>query len=86
MLAALTPLTGNSDGLENGGYGMTVYGNLVSVITEAYYITNNAQAWRYLYDLNVEGVSNLVMEEADAEVKGLADYFVSQTGGKGGRK
>ena len=46
MLAALTPLTGNGDGLLNGGYGMTVYGNLVSVITEAYFITNDAKATR----------------------------------------
>ena len=87
MLAALVPLTGQSEGLENGGYGMTVYGNLVSVLTEAYYITNDAKAWRYLYDLNAEGVSNLVVEEADAQVRGLADYFASRTsGGKGGRK
>ncbi len=86
MLAALTPLTGNSDGLENGGYGMTVYGNLVSVITEAYYITNDAKASRYLSDLNADGTSKLVIEEADAQVKGLSDYFASQTGGKGRSK
>ena len=85
LLAELTPLTGNSDGLENGGYGMTVYGNLVSVITEAYFITNDAKASRYLYDLNAEGVSNLVLEEANAQVKGISDYFASQTSGGGGR-
>mgnify|MGYP001558801993 FL=1 len=85
LLAALTPLTGNSDGLENGGYGMTVYGNLVSVITEAYFITNDAKASRYLNDLNAEGVSNLVIQEADAQVKGISDYFASQTSGGGGR-
>lgn len=85
MLAALTPLTGNPEGLENGGYGMTVYGNLVSVITEAYYITNDGKASRYLNDLNADGVSNLVIEETDAQVKGLSDYFISQTSGGGGR-
>ena len=87
MLAALTPLTGNGDGLLNGGYGMTVYGNLVSVITEAYFISNDAQATRYL-DLNdrTDGVSNLVLEEANAQVKGISDYFASlSSGGKGGR-
>lgn len=87
MLAALTPLTGNSDGLLNGGYGMTVYGNLVSVITEAYFITNDAKATRYL-DLNdrTNGVSNLVLEEVDAQVKGISDYFASlSSGSKGGR-
>lgn len=87
MLAALIPLTGNSEGLENGGYGMTVYGNLVSALTEAYYITNDTKAWRYLYDLNTDGVSNLVLEEADMQVQGLSDYFAGQTsGGRGGRK
>lgn len=85
MLAALLPLSGNSEGLEHGGYGMTVYGNLISVITEAYYITNDIKAWRYLYDLNAEGVSNLVLEEANAQVKGLTDYFTSKTSGGNGR-
>ncbi|TSD04231.1 MAG: hypothetical protein Greene071436_156 [Parcubacteria group bacterium Greene0714_36] len=85
MLVALTPLTGNSDGLENGGYGMTVYGNLVSVITEAYFITNDAKADRYLNGPKTDGVSNLVIEEADAQMKGMADYFASQTSGGGGK-
>lgn len=85
LLAALTPLTGKSDGLENGGYGMTVYGNLISVITEAYFITNDAKASRYLNDLNADGISNLVIEEADMQVKGISDYFASQTSGGGGK-
>ncbi|MEK7660219.1 MAG: N-acetylmuramoyl-L-alanine amidase, partial [Patescibacteria group bacterium] len=41
LLGALTPLTQKNEGLLNGGYGMTVYKNLVSTITEAFYITNN---------------------------------------------
>lgn len=87
MLAALLPLTGASEGLENGGYGMTVYGNLVSVLTEAYYITNDTKAWQYLYDLNTDGVSNLVIEEVNLQAQGLSGYFSSQTsGGRGGRK
>ena len=84
LLAALTPLTGNSDGLENGGYGMTVYGNLVSVITEAYFITNDAKAESYLNGPKTDGVSNLVIKEADAQVKGISGYFASQTSGGGG--
>ena len=83
---ALLPLTGIDEGYLHGGYGMTVYKNLVSAITEAYYITNDAQAWRYLNDLNADGVSNLVLEEADAQVQGLSDYFASQTDGGGGGK
>src|SRR3990167_10999819 len=83
---ALLPLTGKDEGYLHGGYGITVYKNLVSAITEAYYITNDAQAWRYLNDLNADGVSNLVLEEADAQVQVLSDYFASQTDGGGGGK
>ena len=85
---SLLPLTQKPEGMLNGGYGMTVYKNLVSAITEAYYITNDAKASRYLNDLNAEGVSNLVLEEANAQVKGISDYFylASQTGGKGGKR
>ena len=82
---ALLPLTGIDEGYLHGGYGMTVYKNLVSVITEAYYITNDGKAFSYLNDLNADGTSKLVIEEADAQVKGLSDYFASQTGGKGGK-
>mgnify|MGYP001571172626 CR=1 FL=1 len=78
MLAALIPLTGNSDGLENGGYGMTVYGNLVSVITEAYYITNDGEARAWLSGTRTP-------QEVDAQIAGLTSYFASQTGGKGGK-
>ena len=84
---ALLPLTGIDEGYLHGGYGMTVYKNLVSVITEAYYITNDEKAARYLNDLNADGISNLVIEEADAQVAGLANYFASQSsGGKGRNK
>src|SRR3989338_701901 len=78
---ALLPLTGRDEGYLHGGYGMTVYKNLVSAITEAYYITNDAQAERYLFDLNADGVSNLVIEEADAQLQGLSDYFAGQSDG-----
>ncbi len=81
---SLLPLTDKPEGFLHGGYGMTVYKNLVSVITEAYYITNDEKAARYLNDLNPDGISSLVLEEADAQVAGLASYFASQSsGGKG---
>lgn len=82
---ALLPLTNKDEGYLHGGYGMTVYKNLVSSITEAYYITNDAKAARYV-DPNdtTNGISNLVLEEADAQVQGLSDYFASQTDGGGG--
>ena len=82
---SLLPLTNSDEGFLHGGYGMTVYKNLVSVITEAYYITNDEKALRYLRDLNADGVSNLVLEEADAQMKGLSDYFASQTSRRKGR-
>ena len=82
---SLLKLTNKPEGMLNGGYGMTVYKNLVSAITEAYYITNDEKAARYLNDLNADGTRKLVIEEVDAQVKGISDYFASQTGGKGGR-
>lgn len=94
MLAALTPLTGNSDGLLNGGYGMTVYGNLVSTITEAYFITNDCEAELYLSQTTTSPSCNKTIypdgdrvdQEAQLQVAGLSNYFAAQTsGGKGGR-
>lgn len=77
---SLLPLTNSDEGYLHGGYGMTVYKNLVSVITEAYYITNDTEAERYLNNKDVQ-----VGKEVDAQIAGLTNYFVSQTGGKGGR-
>lgn len=100
MLSALVPLTGRSEGLENGGYGITVYGNLISVLTEAYYVTNDCEAELYLYSIGDPRITDLsqwckdkgyVLEhridrEAQLQVDGLSAYFGSQTGGRGGRK
>ena len=100
MLAALTPLTGNGDGLLHGGYGMTVYGNIISVITEAYYITNDCEAELYLYSkgqltdtevssqckTGVYTLENRIDREVQLQVNGLSDYFSSPTGGKGRNK
>lgn len=99
LLGALTPLTGKSEGLLNGGYGMTVYKNLVSSITEAYYITNDCEAELYLYskgsladtsqsckDAGYQ-LENRIDREADLQVLGLTNYFNALgSGGKGGGK
>ncbi len=96
LLGALTPLTGKSEGLLNGGYGMTVYKNLVSSITEAYYITNDCEAELYLYskgsiidtsqsckDAGYQ-IENRIDREADLQVLGLTNYFNTLgSGGKG---
>lgn len=99
LLTALTPLTGDSEGMLNGGYGMTVYKNLVSAITEAYYITNDCEAELYLYSKNqltdiqvspqcktgVYILENRIEREADLQVAGLSNYFDSQSSGGGGK-
>lgn len=66
------------EGYLSGGYGITVYNHLVSALTEAYYITNDAEAERYLAGARVT-------EEVDAQFLGLTNYFAANSGGKGGR-
>lgn len=88
---SLLPLTNKNEGMLNGGYGMTVYKNLVSAITEAYYITNDCEAELYLYKKTITASCNKtiypdgdrVNQEAQLQVDGLSKYFTSQTGGKG---
>ncbi|MFA4818673.1 MAG: N-acetylmuramoyl-L-alanine amidase [Patescibacteria group bacterium] len=76
---SLLPLTNKPEGMLNGGYGMTVYKNLVSTITEAYYITNDDEARLWLSGTRTP-------EEVDAQIVGLTNYFASQSsGGKGGK-
>lgn len=75
---ALVPLTGVDEGYLKGGYGMTVYGNLVSAITEAYYITNDTEAEAYL-------AGTRVGDEVEAQFSGLNNYF-SNPPKKGGRR
>lgn len=79
LLNALWPLTGSNEGMLNGGYGMTVYKNLVSSITEAYYITSDDEARLWLSGTRTP-------QEVDAQIAGLSNYFASQTGGRGGPK
>jgi N-acetylmuramoyl-L-alanine amidase len=65
-------------GLLNGGYGITVYGKLVSVLSEAYYVTNDWEAQQLL-----SGSGGRIADEAAALFTGLAAYFASQ-GSDGG--
>ena len=60
------------EGLDHGGYGMTVYGKLVSVLTEAYYITNTWEA-----EQHIAGTGERVEDEAAALFDGLLSYFAS---------
>ena len=87
LLDVLVPLTGSNEGLDNGGYGMTVFGHLVSALTEAYYITNTQEATWYLDGIktsvctNEDGsnyqvlIGSRVNQEADALYQGLLNYF-----------
>lgn len=78
------------EGYDNGGYGITVYGHLVSALTEAYYITNDWEANQYLAGtpfLTPSGYAVLtgsrVDQEAQALYQGMSNYFSSNSGGKG---
>jgi len=70
------------EGLDHGGYGMTVYGHLVSALTEAYYITNDWEAEQYLNGTSTRVcdnksvlIGNRINQEADALYQGLFNYF-----------
>ncbi|MCH8050361.1 hypothetical protein IIB51_03110, partial [Patescibacteria group bacterium] len=56
------------------GYGMTVYGSLPGVLTEAYFITNTDAACDFVGD------RTRVHAEAQAMHDGLMEYF-TQSGG-----
>lgn len=85
----------NNEGYLSGGYGMTVYGHLVSALTEAYYITNDCEAELYLYQTTLTPSCNKTIypdgdrvdREANLHVSGLTNYFASRaSGGKGVNK
>jgi len=100
LLDVLVPLTGNNEGLDNGGYGITVYGHLVSALTEAYYITNTIEANYYLsgtsmpissYDTSSAcsyevRFGDRINQEADALYLGLVNYFNAPPQKPGNRK
>ena len=90
---ALVPLTGRDEGYDNGGYGITVYGHLVSALTEAYYITNDWEAEQYLLGtpfVTPSGytvlIGDRVNREAQAQFDAISAYFANQPPKKGGRK
>lgn len=55
-------------GYEWGGYGITVRGHLVSVLTEAYFVTNDYEAEQFLFGTRKD-------QEAQAIFDGLGTYF-----------
>ena len=73
----------------SGGYGISIFGNFVSVLTEAYYITNTNEAEANLAgapslvcDSNGDGandypvlVGQRTQEEVNALYSGLVNYF-----------
>ncbi|OHA09122.1 MAG: hypothetical protein A3B37_01095 [Candidatus Sungbacteria bacterium RIFCSPLOWO2_01_FULL_59_16] len=90
---ALLPLTNKDEGYDNGGYGITVYGHLVSALTEAYYISNDWEAQQYLLGtpfVTPSGytvlIGDRVNQEAQAEFDAISAYFTNQPPKKGGRK
>ncbi|HLF09257.1 MAG TPA: N-acetylmuramoyl-L-alanine amidase [Dehalococcoidia bacterium] len=78
-----SPYNWTDEGLRNGGYGMTVYGHLVSIITEAYYITNECEG--QYFQANAANRKARIAEEVNAIYSGLANYFSAQSGGRPGR-
>ena len=56
------------EGYLSGGYGITIFGNFVSVLTESYYITNTNEA-----EANLAGAPSLV---CDSNGDGVNDYSV----------
>ncbi len=83
---ALVPLTGKDEGYDNGGYGITVYGHLVSALTEAYYITNDSEANQYLAGapfITPDGytvlIGDRVNQEAQTQFDGINKYFATKT-------
>ena len=62
-------------GIKNDGYGMTVYGSLPGVLTEAYFITNTEAACDFLKYRDNGATNTRVQKEAQAMYDGLYSYF-----------
>ena len=61
-------------GIKNDGYGMTVYGSLPGVLSEAYFVTSKSGACDFVNYQN--GATNTrVQKEAQAMYNGLLAYF-----------
>ncbi len=96
----LVELTLDGHGVSHDGFGMTVYGGLVSALTEAYFITNHSKAdavWPALCTYKwysddgcpPPGASSatIIQFEADLLVDGIIDYLNTLgTGDDGGGK
>ena len=76
--ALLTALGLPNKGIKSDGYGMTVYGSLPGVLTEAFFVTNEEEACDFL------NTGARVELEAQAMFDGLAEYFSSFGGSDGG--
>ena len=71
---------GPDKGIKNDGYGMTVYGSLPGVLTEAYFITNTNAACDFIsYQKKIVAGTSIagtrVYREAQAMYDGLLTYF-----------
>ena len=69
-------------GIKSDGYGMTVYGSLPGILTEAYFVTNTVAACDYLNYLS-GATDTRVQKEAQADYDGLVAYFARPISGKG---
>jgi len=77
---ALVAVLGLPDaGINHGGYGMTVFGSIPSILTEAYFITDADEACDFL-----AAEQSRVRQEVGAFYDGLNTYFSGDTGGGGG--
>ena len=88
----------DDEGYLNGGYGITVYGHLISALTEAYYITNDCEAELYLHSKDPATYPSIstacttagyqledrIAHEVDLQVRGLDVYFTGKSSGGGG--
>ena len=81
--AIVAALKLNDRGIKNDGYGMTVYGSLPGVLTEAYFITNTAAACDFLNYRDNGATDTRVQKEAQAMYDGLLAYFSQNAGGGG---
>jgi len=61
-------------GYENGGYGITVYGHMISALTEGFFITNNWEVENYATRKDIE---------VKALFEGIGTYFLNKPAKKG---
>ena len=78
----------SDEGYLSGGYGITVYGNLISAVSEAYYITNDCEAELYKFGTTKTASCDKILypdgdrveQEAQILFDGIANYFAVNTG------